>query len=39
VARSLIELGAEIDARDSVQRTPLMYACRAGSKATVELLL
>jgi ankyrin repeat protein len=39
VARSLIELGADIEARDSIQRTPLMYACKAGSKEAVELLL
>ncbi len=39
MARSLIELGADIEARDSIQRTPLMYACKSGSKEAVELLL
>ena len=39
VARSLIELGADVENRDSFQRTPLMYACKTGSKASVELLL
>jgi ankyrin repeat protein len=39
VARSLIELGADIEAKDACQRTPLMFACKMGSKEMVELLL
>jgi ankyrin repeat protein len=39
VARSLIEFGADVEARDSSQRTPLMFACKNGNKDMVELLL
>lgn len=39
LARSLIEFGCEIDTRDAMQRTPLMYACKLGLKDAVELLL
>jgi len=39
VARTLIELGADIDSTDFYGKSPLMHACRAGSKEIVELLL
>ena len=39
MARSLIELGCDIETKDTVQRTPLMYACKSGNKDAVELLL
>jgi ankyrin repeat protein len=38
-ARSLIELGSDIEQLDSYGRTPLLYACKLGSKQMVELLL
>ena len=37
--RSLIELGADIELKDNFGRTPLMFACKLGSKEMVELLL
>ena len=37
--RSLIELGADIERKDNFGRTPLMFACKLGSKDMVELLL
>ena len=39
IVRSLVELGADIENRDSFKRTPLMYACKNGSKDIVEILL
>lgn len=39
VARSLIEFGADIESKDVNSRTPLMFACKIGSKEMVELLL
>ena len=39
VARSLIELGADIDITDIYGKSPLMYACKGGSQEIVELLL
>ena len=32
-------MGADIEARDVNGNTPLHYACRAGSKEIVELLI
>lgn len=39
VARSLIELGADIENTDVYGKTPLMYACKVASKEIVELLI
>ena len=39
VARSLIELGADIEITDTFGKTPLMYACKGGSEEIVQLLL
>ena len=39
VARSLIELGADIENTDIYGKTPLMYACKIGSTEIVELLI
>lgn len=39
VARSLIELGADIETTDVFGKTPLMYACKIASKEIVELLI
>ncbi len=38
IVQSLIELGADIEAKDVNERTPLMYACKVGSKEIVEIL-
>lgn len=32
----LIELGADIEAKDNFQRTPLMYACKVGNQTIVK---
>lgn len=39
VAKSLIELGADIELKDNVGRTPILLACKAGLKEIVELLI
>lgn len=39
IAKSLVELGADIEARDASQRTPLMNACLYGNLEVVKLLL
>jgi ankyrin repeat protein len=39
VSKSFIELGADIEQKDSLGRSPLMIACKAGNKELVELLL
>ena len=39
LAKTLIELGCNIDAQDKTKRTPLMYACQRGDKEIVEYLL
>jgi ankyrin repeat protein len=39
VAKSLLELGADINLVDNLGRTPIMSACRAGNKELVELLI
>ena len=37
--RALVELGAEVNARDEDRRTPLHYAARANQADTVWLLV
>jgi len=39
VARSLIELGADIEQTDIYGKTALMYACKVASSEIVELLI
>lgn len=39
VIRRLIEVGADVDARDKSGRTPLMIACRNCKKEIVDILL
>ena len=39
VARSLIELGADIESTDIYGKTALMYACKVACKEIVELLI
>ena len=39
VARSLIELGADIESTDVYGKTSLMYACKAACKEVVQLLI
>ena len=39
IAKSLIQLGAELEVKDSTYRTPLMNACLFGNLEIVEELL
>lgn len=39
IAKSLVELGAEIEDKDSSMRTPLMNACLYGNLELVQILL
>lgn len=39
VLRLLLDHGAEVDARDAGEQTPLLRACWGGNPATIELLL
>ncbi len=39
MARSFIELGADIEMRDVYGRTALMHACKVACKEVVELLI
>jgi ankyrin repeat protein len=39
IAKSLIELGAEIETKDASMRTPLMNACLYGNLEIVKVLL
>ena len=39
VARSLIELGADIEVKDIYGKTSLMHACKIASTEIVELLI
>jgi ankyrin repeat protein len=39
VARSLIELGADIEIKDIYGKTSLMYSCKVASTEIVELLI
>jgi ankyrin repeat protein len=39
VAKSLIELGAELEVKDASMRTPLMNACLYGNLELVKVLL
>jgi|JI10StandDraft_1071094.scaffolds.fasta_scaffold750091_1 ankyrin repeat protein len=39
IAKSLIQLGAELEVKDSTYRTPLMNACLSGNLEIVEELL
>lgn len=39
IATLLLDAGADIEARDSIEKTPLMYAAQSGDAAMVLLLL
>ena len=39
IAKSLIELGTDLEIKDSSMRTPLMNACLFGNFEVVKLLL
>mmetsp|Transcript_38542 Transcript_38542/g.38046 ORF Transcript_38542/g.38046 Transcript_38542/m.38046 type:complete len:84 (+) Transcript_38542:714-965(+) len=39
IAKSLIELGADLEAKDASMRTPLMNACLYGNLEVVQKLL
>ncbi|KAH8744168.1 ankyrin repeat-containing domain protein, partial [Hyaloscypha finlandica] len=39
IVKLLLEKGADVEAKDSVSRTPLLYAAKNGNKTTAQLLL